>query len=425
MDQHPEVARVAEHLAPDLVAFRRDLHAHPELSRGEYRTTGQIAARLEAAGLAPRVRPNGTGLVCDIVPRGSEKLPFLAFRADIDALPIEEDNDLEFRSRTPGVMHACGHDVHTTVVIGAGLVLAELARSRPTARPIRLLFPPTPPAAGLVPAALSYIVPLARPVRLLFQPADEAMPGGALELIGDGVLYGVSKILSLHCDPKVDAGQIGLRTGPLTAACDMLSLYLDGPGGHTSRPHLTADLVYALAAIVTEIPAALSRLVDPPVGLSMVWGQISAGSAPKAIPSRGEASGTIRTLDQDAWNLAPDIIQELIDSVAAKFGVKYTLDYVQGVPPVVNEAGSTALLRTAASRALGADRIVSTPQSLGGEDFAWYLQRIPGSMFRLGVRSPGDLVSRDLHQSTFLADESAIGVGVRVFATAALCDWAD
>ena len=397
MDQHPEVARVAEHLAPDLVAFRRDLHAHPELSRGEYRTTGQIAARLEAAGLAPRVRPNGTGLVCDIVPRGSEKLPFLAFRADIDALPIEEDNDLEFRSRTPGVMHACGHDVHTTVVLGAGLVLAELART-----------------------AL-----LARPVRLLFQPAEETMPGGALELIGDGVLYGVSKILSLHCDPKVDAGQIGLRTGPLTAACDMLSLYLDGPGGHTSRPHLTADLVYALAAIVTEIPAALSRRVDPRAGLSMVWGQISAGSAPNAIPSRGEASGTIRTLDQDAWNLAPDIIQELIDSVAAKFGVKYTLDYVQGVPPVVNEAGSTALLRTAASRALGADRIVSTPQSLGGEDFAWYLQRIPGSMFRLGVRSPGDLVSRDLHQSTFLADESAIGVGVRVFATAALCDWAD
>jgi amidohydrolase len=397
MDQHPEVARVAEHLAPDLVAFRRDLHAHPELSRGEYRTTGQIAARLEAAGLTPRVRPDGTGLVCDIVPRGSEKLPFLAFRADIDALPIEEDNDLEFRSRTPGVMHACGHDVHTTVVLGAGLVLAELAR------------------AGR----------LTRPVRLLFQPAEETMPGGALELIADGVLYGVSKILSLHCDPKVDAGAIGVRTGPLTAACDMLSLYLDGPGGHTSRPHLTADLVYALAAIVTEIPAALSRRVDPRAGLSLVWGQISAGSAPNAIPSRGEARGTIRTLDQDAWNLAPDIIQELIDSVAAKFGVKYTLDYVQGVPPVVNEAESTALLRTAASRALGTDRIVSTPQSLGGEDFAWYLQRIPGSMFRLGVRTPGDLVSRDLHQSTFLADESAIGAGVRVFATAALCDWAD
>ena len=394
-EQHTHVLDVAGHLMPELVLFRRDLHAHPELSRAEFRTTAAIAARLERSGLAPRVRGVGSGLVCDIVPKGSEKLPFLAFRADLDALPVEENSELEFRSRVPGVMHACGHDIHAAVVLGAGLTLAELAREGR----------------------------LERPVRLIFQPAEEVMPGGALDMVAEGALYGVSKILSVHCDPKLDAGQAGLRTGALTAACDVLTVTLDGPGGHTSRPHLTADLVYALSSIVSEVPGALSRRIDPRAGLSLVWGQISAGSAANAIPAAGFAKGTIRTLDLDAWNRAPDVVQELIDAIAAKFGVKHTLDYVQGVPPVVNDAESVALLRTAATRALGADAVVSTPQSLGGEDFAWYLQRVPGAMARLGVRAPGDKAVRDLHQGTFVADEGAIAAGVRMLATAALCDW--
>jgi amidohydrolase len=394
-DQHAHVLEIAAHFVPELVLFRRDLHANPELSRAEFRTTAAIAAKLERAGLNPRVRGVGSGLVCDIVPPGTEKLPYLAFRADIDALPVEEDNELEFRSRVPGVMHACGHDIHTSVVLGAGLTLAELARDGH----------------------------LRRPVRLIFQPAEETMPGGALDMIAEGALYGVSKILSIHCDPKLDVGLVGLRTGPLTAACDMVSLMLDGPGGHTSRPHLTADLVYALASIVAEVPAALSRRIDPRAGLSLVWGQIGAGNAANAIPASGTARGTIRTLDQDAWNQAPDVVHELIDAIAAKFGVKHTLDYVQGVPPVVNEAEAVALLRTAASRSLGGETVVSTPQSLGGEDFAWYLQRVPGAMARLGVRSAGDKTPRDLHQPSFLADEGAIGAGVRMLATAALVDW--
>jgi amidohydrolase len=391
------VSELTRRFHAELIGVRRDLHARPELSRNEFRTTALLAERLEQAGLTPRVRPAGTGLVCDIVPRRTEELPFIAFRADIDALPIEEAEGLPFRSTVPGVMHACGHDIHAAVVLGTGLVLAEMERQSL----------------------------LHRPVRLIFQPAEESMPGGALDLIAEGALDGVSKILSIHCDPKLDAGSVGLSTGALTAACDLIARHLDGPGGHTSRPHLTADMVYALAAIVTEIPAALSRRIDPRAGLSLVWGQMSAGSAPNAIPSRGEARGTVRCLDEDVWNTAPDVIHELIDAVATKFGVKHSLEYVQGVPPVVNEAESTALLRTAASRALGSEHVLSTPQSLGGEDFAWYLQRVPGSMARLGVRTPGDKTPRDLHQSTFVADESAIATGVEVLAGAALCDWVE
>ncbi len=393
---------------PELIGFRRDVHAHPELGRTERRTTARIVEQLEAAGLAPRTLPNGTGVLCDIDPvaidpTAPEYHPRhgtgrLAIRADIDALPIQEAGELPFRSTVPGVSHACGHDVHTTAALGAGLFLAEQAR----------------------------IGRLTRGVRLVFQPAEELLPGGAIDMVEAGALDGVASIIGLHCDPKIDAGRIGLRVGPLTAACDTLALRLSGPGGHTSRPHLTVDLVYALASLVTELPAALSRRIDPRAGVSLVWGAIEAGQASNAIPQYGEARGTLRAMDQRAWNQAPDVILELVDSIAATYGAKTELEYVRGVPPVVNDEHVVDLLREAAHRALavpggaGPDGVVPVDQSMGGEDFSWYLQQVPGAMARLGVRTPGDQTPRDLHQPTFLADESAIAVGVRFFAEAAL-----
>jgi amidohydrolase len=293
-----------------------------------------------------------------------------------------------------GVSHACGHDVHTATVLGAGLFLAEEAK------------------AGR----------LARPVRLIFQPAEELLPGGAIDMVEAGALDGVGAIIGVHCDPKVDAGKIGLRSGALTAACDTLALRLSGPGGHTARPHLTVDLVYALAALVTELPAALSRRMDPRDGVSLVWGAISAGNAPNAIPQFGEVRGTLRAMDQRAWNQAPDLILELVDSIAATYGAKHELEYVRGVPPVVNDEHVVELMREAAHRVTaapggaGAEGIVPVEQSMGGEDFSWYLQHVPGAMARLGVRTPGDPTARDLHQPTFQADEAAIAVGVRFFA---------
>ncbi|MET7378198.1 amidohydrolase [Streptomyces sp. NPDC005526] len=383
-----------EALHAELVAFRRDLHMHPELGNQEFRTTAAIKARLEKAGLTPRVLTGGTGLVCDIgVDTWDGGPDILALRADIDALPIPDTkSECPYRSTVPDRAHACGHDVHTTVVLGAGLVLADLHRQ------------------GRLP----------RPVRLIFQPAEEVLPGGAGEVIKFGALNGVARILAVHCDPRVDAGRVGLRHGPITSACDRLEVSLDGPGGHTARPHLTTDLVTAAARVVTDVPALVGRRVDTRAGLAVTWGRIESGHAPNVIPQHAELAGTVRCLDIAAWRQAPDIVVAAIDEVANLHGAKSEITYVRGVPPVVNDPGVTELLRDAMTARRGADSVEGTEQSLGGEDFSWYLEHVPGAMARLGVRTPGERTVRDLHQGDFDADESAITVGVELFTAAAL-----
>ncbi|WP_206306502.1 amidohydrolase [Streptomyces malaysiense] len=388
---------LSESLHAELVAFRRDLHMHPELGNQEFRTTAAIKERLEKAGLRPRVLATGTGLVCDIGVTEGERpaVPVLALRADIDALPIPDTKtDCPYRSTVPDRAHACGHDMHTTVVLGTGLVLAELHDK------------------GL----------LTRPVRLIFQPAEEVLPGGALGAIGDGVLNGVGRILAVHCDPRVDAGRVGLRHGPITSACDRLEVALDGPGGHTARPHLTTDLVTAAARVAVDVPALIARRVDTRVGLALTWGRIESGHAPNVVPQHAELSGTVRCLDLEAWRHAPDIVHAAIDEVATMHRAKSEINYVRGVPPVVNDKGSADLLRRAMAARRGRDSVESTEQSLGGEDFSWYLEHVPGAMARLGVRRPGERTVRDLHQGDFDADEHAITVGVEMFTAAAFLD---
>ncbi|MBH5336545.1 amidohydrolase [Streptomyces pactum] len=382
-----------EGLRSELITFRRDLHMHPELGNCEFRTTAAIKARLEQAGLDPQVLPGGTGVVCDIgTPAPGQSR--LALRADIDALPIPDVKTVAYRSTVPDRAHACGHDVHTTVVLGAGLVLAGLARE------------------GRLP----------RPVRLLFQPAEEVLPGGAADAVEAGVLDGVGRILAVHCDPRVDVGRIGLRTGPITSACDRLEVALSGPGGHTARPHLTTDLVTAAAKVATEVPALLARRVDTRSGLAVTWGRLTTGHACNVIPQRAELSGTVRCLDLPAWREAPDLVHAAVDEVAALYGAKSEITYVRGVPPVVNEETSADLLRRAMAARRGPDAVEGTEQSLGGEDFSWYLEHVPGAMARLGVRRVGDTARRDLHRGDFDVDEGAIQVGVELFTAAALLD---
>jgi amidohydrolase len=364
----------------DLVALRRRLHSRPELAYAEHETTALLVERLTAAGLAPRVLPNGTGVTCD-VGSGSR---VVALRADIDALPLTDVKPVPYASTVPGVCHACGHDAHTTVVLGAALALAA-----------------APELGGRV--------------RLVFQPAEESVPGGALDAIDGGVLKDVERIFALHCDPRLATGRVGLRTGPITAACDQVTVRLTGPGGHTARPHNTVDLVYALGKVITEVPGLLSRRADPRHGMSLIWGAVESGVAANTIPRAGELRGTVRILSRDAWDSAEGLVRGLIADVVAPTGAIADVQYAQGVPPVVNDATSVGLLRAGCHSALGPDAADDTQQSLGGEDFAWYLSHVPGALARLGVCGPAAAASPlDLHQPAFDIDEDALAVGVRL-----------
>lgn len=379
-----ETVAAAVHARVDeLVAIRRDLHAHPELGRSEVRTTGALVEILERAGVTAQ-RLRGTGLIADI--GATDPRQRIALRADIDALPIREVTGLPFASRTDGVSHSCGHDVHTSALVGAALALKAIE--------------PDLVAAGVA-------------ARLVFQPAEELMPGGAEDVVAQGGLDGVERIFALHCDPSLDVGQVGLRVGPVTAASDSVEVTLTGKGGHTSRPHLTQDLTFALSKVVTDVPAALSRRIDPRAGAALVWGSIHSGGANNVIPSSGKCGGTLRMLDADIWDGVERLLEEVVHAVVEPYAVRAEVSIVKGVPPVVNDATCIDALTRAVTGTGGF--VAPTPQSLGGEDFAWYLTHVPGAMARLGTRALGGSTF-DLHRGDLLIDEGAIEIGARTLA---------
>ena len=380
------IADVVEKYAADLVDLRRDLHAHPELSWAETRTAG---------GRGPR-RPGGLGDTrlphrFRRRPRRA-RAPGGAARGHGRAAGRGPTGD-PWASTVPGVAHACGHDVHTAALPGAGLALAE-AHDR-----------------GLLPGR----------VRLLFQPAEEVMPGGALHLIEEGALEAVESIFALHCDPGIDVGQVGLRLGPLTSAADRSRSGSAAPAA-TPRPHLTGDLTFALAKVTTELPAVLRRRIDPRAGVSVVWGSLHAGSAPNVIPDHGTVTGTVRILDAVAWADCEAVVRTVVDELVRPYGVTAEVDYQRGVPPVVNEPRSNRILAEAVRAVLGDGGQVSAPQSLGGEDFGWYLDRVPGAMMRLGTRTPGG-ATYDLHQGNLRVDERATGIGAKLLAESPCEPW--
>lgn len=394
---HAQIRETIEAIEPDLIELRHDLHAHPEISWEEERTTDAVASWMdkydieyqrltgEQLGMG---RSAGSGLVAEI---GPVDAPIVALRADLDALPVHEDSAEPWRSTVPGVSHACGHDIHAAALVGASVALAELdQRNLLSAR-----------------------------VRLLFQPAEEAMPGGAIRLVAAGFLNSVTRIFALHCDPTLDVGQVGLREGAITGASDRVLVRLTGRGGHTSRPHLTEDVTFAAGHLITQLPAVLSRRVDPRAGVAMVWGHIRAGDAPNVIPNLAELGGTLRTLDVATWHRAEALVREFIADIVRPFGVDVDVSYIRGVPPVVNEFAATEVLRAAVTEAVGHEGVAASPQSLGGEDFGWYLETVPGAMGRLGTRTPGG-ETYDLHQGTFRADDRAVAVGASVLAHATL-----
>ncbi|ANE03356.1 M20 family metallopeptidase [Corynebacterium crudilactis] len=361
----------------EVIEWRRHLHSHPELSHMEYRTTEYLASVLKAHGLDPHLFP-GTGLMVDIGPEGDSRL---AFRADIDALPLVESTELPFASQTTGVAHACGHDVHTVIALALACALSTIE------------------------------LPIG--IRVIFQPAEEVMTGGATDVIAHGGLDGVDAIYAIHVEPKLKVGRVGIRAGAITSASDVIEIRVKGEGGHSARPHLSADVVYALSKLVVDLPGLLSRRIDPRTGTVLVFGTINAGYAPNAIPDSGSVSGTLRTADISTWRDMRPLVAELVEQVLAPTGVNHELIYNPGVPPVLNDDVATALLASAA-RDMDTQSVVQAPQSSGGEDFSWYLEHVPGSMARLGCW-PGYGPRQDLHQSDLVVDERAIGVGVRLF----------
>ncbi len=382
-----------------LVALRRNLHAHPELSGEERATTDLVYERLELAGLEPKRLTSGTGLVCDLAPPDSSPaqhaMPIgrLALRADLDALAMPDEKNVAYRSQVPGVSHACGHDVHTTIVLGAALYFAHHRDQLPG------------------------------PLRFIFQPAEERVPGGALDVLADDGLGGVGAIVGLHCEPKLDVGSIGLKPGPISSAADMAVITLSGPGGHTARPELTVDLVTLAARVITELPARVAGEVahldaDHDQLVKLVFGSVRAGDAANVIPTHCVLKASIRTPSLAVWDELPVVVEHHLRAIIEGSGAELELNYTHGVPPVVNDPTVTAIVGDAAASALGAGAVGTVQQSWGGDDFAWFTREVPGTYVRLGVRDPQG-PTLDLHAGHFDVDERAISIGVRLLTATA------
>ena len=380
---------IATSLAPRLIEIRRHIHGFPELSGQEWQTSAYVAGVLSSCGLTVREAVGKTGVVGDW---GTADTPFLGVRADLDALPIQEAAPVEYRSRIPGVMHACGHDVHTTVALGTAMVLAALPE------------------------------PLPGRVRFLFQPAEETAQG-ARWMIEDGALEQVMAVLGLHVWPALPGGTIGIRYGALTAAADELDLTILGESGHGARPHEAIDAVWIAAQVIANLQQAISRTQNPLRPVVLTIGKIQGGQAPNVIADQVRLWGTVRSLHPETRAQLPQWIEGIVQNTCATYRARYTLQYKTGVPGVHNDPHLTQLVEQSARTAWGAERVqILTEPSLGAEDFALYLERVPGTMFRLGTGIPGQPYY-SLHHPKFTVDETAILTGVVTMATTVWNFW--
>ncbi len=373
----------ADALTDDLAVTRHHIHQHPELSGQEEGTARLVAGRLAALGLDVRTGVGGHGVIGML--RGARPGPTLALRADMDALPIREESAAPYRSQNEGIMHACGHDGHTTVLLGAAQVL--------TARREQI--------AGTV--------------RFLFQPAEE-LGRGARDMIAAGAMDGVDAVAALHAWPPLPVGQIGIRLGAMTASADTLEIVITGRGAHAAYPHLAADPVVTAAQVILALQTLSSREVDPvqPVVVSIT--QVAAGTAPNVIPETVRLVGTIRTHSYTVRAALPEQIRRVCEGVCAAFRCRCEVTVRDGTPPVVNDPGIASLIADAAGETLGRENVITLPAaSMGAEDFAEYLPLAPGALFRLGLGDP-----TPLHAPTFNFPDAALPVGVRVMSAFAL-----
>jgi amidohydrolase len=364
-------------LTPALIETRHHLHQHPELSGHENETARLVAKRLTALGLEVRTGVGGHGVMGTL--RGTQPGRTLALRADMDALPIAEASSLPYRSQYEGVMHACGHDGHTTVLLGTAEILASQREQ------------------------------FAGEVRFLFQPAEE-LGSGALRMIADGALEGVDAIAALHGWPLLPVGQIGIRPRAMTASADRFEIVIHGQGAHAAYPHLSVDPIITAAQVILALQTVVSRETEPTAPAVVSVTQVNAGTAANIIPETVRLVGTIRAHSHEVRAKLPEQIQRVCEGICAAFRCSCTFTLSDGSPAVINDPAIATLLADAAAEVLGQDNIITLPNaSMGAEDFSEYLAHVPGAMFRLGLGNP-----TPLHAPNFNFTDEAIPVGVRV-----------
>jgi amidohydrolase len=378
------IAQAVGHEEAGLIAVRRDLHAHPELAFTETRTAGVVARELARLGIEHRTGVGRTGVVATIT--GGRPGPTLVIRGDMDALPIAEMTGLEFASRNPGLMHACGHDVHTSTLLGVAAALKHLA----------------PNMAGTV--------------RLLFQPAEEIL-GGAAAMIEDGALDGVDFALGFHNHPDIPVGHFGAVRGATYAACDRMRIVVRGVSGHAAYPQVAVDPIVAAAHLITSLQTIVSREVGALEPCVVTIGAIHAGTVHNIIPDSCELLGTVRTLSPEVRSRAEAAIRRITDGMAAAFRTPCDLHWVQGVPPTMNADRVLDQSVAAVARQLG-NVFVPSEASMGAEDFAMIAARVPSFVLRIGSGAPGR--NDHLHNSAYQPDEACIGLGAQALARAAM-----
>jgi amidohydrolase len=383
-DLKSAVDLAADRCRDRLVEIRRDLHMHPELAFEEHRTAGVVAAELARLGIEHRSGIGGTGVVGVI--KGMRPGPVLAIRADMDALPIQEETGLPFASTVPGKMHACGHDLHTATLLGVGTVLQELRQH------------------------------LAGEVRLLFQPAEE-VGGGAKAMIADGAMDGVTMALSLHNRPEIPVGRFGIVHGPANSASDTFEIVVHGKSGHGARPYAAVDPIVAAAQLIGQLQTIVSRDVRALDSCVVTVGSIHAGDAHNVIPDRCVMKGTVRTRQAEARELAEKGIRRICEGIAAGLRVRCDVTYRHGTPAIIND--DAMLQRTlAAIQAQIGDVADEYEPSLGGEDFSYMAQMAPAFRLLVGSSQPGR--TDKVHNSDYQPDEDCIAFGVRALARTAL-----
>ncbi|ASQ90558.1 amidohydrolase [Prosthecochloris sp. GSB1] len=398
MTYNPSVLRQrirdkAAELHPGIVSIRRDIHMHPELSFREFRTTALVREYLLGLGLRIEHEYLETGVVARLE-SGTEaqRLPLVALRADMDALPVPEENSHDFCSVEKGVMHACGHDMHTAILMGAAAILASMKEQLPG------------------------------DVLFIFQPAEEKAPGGAVPLIEAGLFrdYDPSAIFALHCFPHILAGNVAVREGSLMAAADELYITVHGEGGHASAPHKASDPVLGAAHIVTAVQHLVSRASSPYEPAVVSISSIQGGSATNVIPGRVSMSGTMRSMSEELRALLQKRLAGTVEHIAAGLGVRGELDIVSGYPVLVNDPETSRFVRSELEGFLGREHVEESEPLMTAEDFSSYLRYCPGTFIQLGTGRPGQSRGNALHSPFFNPDESALRTGMEVMSCVAL-----